>query len=184
MSLNLLWSSEFIVFALLAIVTLVSAYQMVVTRLITHAALFMALSFTSVAGIFLLLQAEFVAAIQVLVYAGAITTMVIFAIMLSGLKDIRADQGRPVRHWARSNVFVLVVGAIFGAFMSFIYYTAGLPNGSPSVRLGTPEHFGTVQDIGTALFTTYVVPFELASILLLIAMVGAIILTAKEVDQQ
>lgn len=178
MTLNLLWSSDFIIFALLSIVTLVSAYQMVITRLITHAALFMALSFTAVAGIFLLLQAEFVAAIQVLIYAGAITTMVIFAIMLSGLKDIRAEQGKPVRHWARSNLFVLVVGAIFGAFMSYVYYTAQLPAAAPILSLGT------VQDIGASLFTTYVVPFELASILLLTAMVGAIILTAKEADTE
>lgn len=178
MSLNLLTSSDFILFALLSIVTLVSAWKMVTTSLITHAALFMALSFTAVAGVFLLMQAEFVAAIQVLIYAGAITTMVIFAIMLSGLKDIRSEQGRPVRHWARSNAFVLVLGAVFGAFMSYIYYMAKLPP-DPA-----PQNLAKVEDIGGALFTTYAVPFEVASVLLLIAMVGAIILTAKEVDQQ
>lgn len=173
---SLLWSSDFIVFASLSIVTLVSAYQMVTTRLITHAALFMALSFTAVAGVFLLLQAEFVAAIQILIYAGAITTMVIFAIMLSGLKDIKAEAGQSKNRWTKSDPAVMVVGAIFATFMSYIYVIAGLPKADPEPT------FATVEAIGTALFTTYIVPFELASVLLLIAMVGAIILTAKEAE--
>lgn len=173
-----LTSGEFIVFAILAIVTLVSAYRMVASRLITHAALFMALSFTAVAGVFLLMQAEFVAAIQILVYTGAITTMVIFAIMLSGLKDIRSDANKNVRTWTRSNPFVFVVGAIFAVFMTYVYVISKLPEAAESQ--GTV----TVDVIGTSLFTTYAIPFEAASILLLIAMVGAIILTAKEVDQQ
>lgn len=177
MTLNLLWSGEFIIFALLAITALVSSYQMVVTRLITHAALFMALSFTAVGGIFLLLQAEFVAAIQVLVYVGAITTMVIFAIMLSGLRDIKAEKTR-TQTWKRSGPVVIVVGAIFAAFMSYIYYAANLPPARP------PAALATVEAIGLSLFTTYVVPFEIASVLLLIAMVGAIILTAKEAEQE
>jgi len=176
MELNLLWSSDFIVFASLSIVTLVSAYQMVTTRLITHAALFMALSFTAVAGVFLLLQAEFVAAIQILIYAGAITTMVIFAIMLSGLKDIKADAGQSKKRWVKSDPAVIVVGAVFASFMTYLYIIADLPG-----ALEYPT-FATVESIGSALFTTYIVPFELASVLLLIAMVGAIILTAKEAE--
>ncbi len=176
MTVDLLFTSDFLLFALLSIVTLVSTYRMVVSRLITHAALFMALSFTAVAGIFLLLQAEFVAAIQVLVYAGAITTMVIFAIMLSGLKDIKAEAGQKRRLWAKSDPFVIVVGAVFAAFMSYVYYAANLPAATSTLPMAT------VQDIGMSLFSHYVIPFEIASVLLLIAMVGAIILTAKEVE--
>jgi NADH:ubiquinone oxidoreductase subunit 6 (subunit J) len=168
-------SGQFWTFIILAVVTLVSTYRMVTAALITHAALFMALSFTAVAGIFLLLQAEFIAAIQVLVYAGAITTMVIFAIMLSGLRDIKQQQRERVTLW-RSNPFVLVVGAIFAAFMLYLYSTANLPAG------GGERSVVTVKAIGTDLFTTYVIPFEIASILLLIAMIGAIILTAKEAE--
>lgn len=178
MDLNLLMSGEFIIFALLAIVTLVSTYQMVTVRLITHAALFMALSFTAVAGIFLLLQAEFVAAIQVLIYAGAITTMVIFAIMLSGLRDIKAEQAARTPRFTKSAPFVLVVGVVFAAFMSYLYYAANLPGARAA------ESITTVQEIGLSMFTKYVIPFEIASVLLLIAMVGAIILTAKEVEQE
>lgn len=175
MSGNLLMSGQFWAFAILAIVALVSTYRMVVVPLITHAALFMALSFTAVAGIFLLMQAEFVAAIQVLVYAGAITTMVIFAIMLSGLRDIKSERKQKVKAWA-ANPVVFIVGLIFAAFMSYLYYAAGLPTQYQESSLAT------VRTIGEELFTTYMVPFEVASILLLIAMVGAIILTAKEAE--
>lgn len=175
---NFLLTGEFFAFAILAIVTLVSAYQMVVTRLITHSALFMALSFTSVAGVFLLLQAEFVAAIQILVYTGAITTMVIFAIMLSGLRDIKAERGAKKTSWTRRDPVVLVVGSIFAAFMCYLYTAANLE------AAYAPRSLATVESIGLSLFTTYVIPFEIASVLLLIAMVGAIILTAKEVEQE
>lgn len=174
MTTDLLMSGQFWTFIILAVVTLFSTYRMVSSPLITHAALFMALSFTAVAGIFLMLQAEFVAAIQVLIYAGAITTMVIFAIMLSGIGDIRAEQ-KAKRVW-KTSPFVVVVGAVFAAFMLFLYSTANLPAANSTI----PQ--ATVADIGMSLFTTYVIPFEVASILLLIAMVGAIILTAKEAE--
>lgn len=177
MTLDLLLSGEFIVFAILAIVTLVSAYRMVVTPLITHAALFMALSFTAVAGVFLMLQAEFVAAIQILIYAGAITTMVIFAIMLSGLRDIKGERTKK-RAWVKADPLVMVVGALFATFMTYIYYAANMPPAFP------PQALATVEAIGLSLFTRYVIPFEIASVLLLVAMVGAIILTAKEAEQE
>ncbi|MFZ5826913.1 MAG: NADH-quinone oxidoreductase subunit J [Bacillota bacterium] len=176
MTQDLLMSGQFWTFIILAVVTLVSTYRMVAAPLITHAALFMALSFTAVAGIFLMLQAEFVAAIQVLIYAGAITTMVIFAIMLSGLRDIKADMAKKkVRVW-QSNPIVMVVGAVFAAFMLYLYYAANLPASA------APHSVVNVEAIGMELFTTYVIPFEVASVLLLIAMVGAIILTAKEAE--
>jgi len=172
---EILTSGQFWTFAILAVVTLVSTYRMVSTPLITHAALFMALSFTSVAGIFLMLQAEFIAAIQILIYTGAITTMVIFAIMLSGLRDIKRDPKQRVRTW-KSNPAVIVVGSVFAAFMLYLYYAANLPAAAAA------EPAARVRDIGQSLFTTYVLPFEIASILLLIAMIGAIILTAKEAE--
>lgn len=166
-----------IVFLFLAVVTLVSAYQVVTARLITHAALFMTLSFTSVAGIFLMLQSEFIAAVQVLVYAGAITTMVLFAIMLSEIRDIKVnDTGSKVRRFLKSGPVAFVAGLVFATFMVYLYIAAQLPPAFPAAGpIGAEE-------IGAMLFTTFVVPFEIASILLLIAMIGAIILTAKEME--
>jgi NADH-quinone oxidoreductase subunit J len=175
-TMEVLTSGEFIIFALLSIVALASTYQMVAVRLITHAALFMTLTFTAVAGIFLLLQAEFVAGLQVLIYSGAITTMVIFAIMLSGLKDIKAEAGTKGRGWSKSNPMLMIVGLIFATFMCYLYAAANLPKAAEAPVIAK------VKDIGLSLFSTYVIPFEVASILLLIAMVGAIILTAKEAE--
>lgn len=176
MTMEMLTSGEFIIFALLSIVALVSTYQMVSVRLITHAALFMTLTFTAVAGIFLVLQAEFVAGLQVLIYSGAITTMVIFAIMLSGLKDIKAEMASKKTTWIVSNPLVFVVGLVFAVYMCYLYAAANLPKATEATALAK------VKDIGLSLFSTYVIPFEVASILLLIAMVGAIILTAKEAE--
>lgn len=165
-------------FVILALVALVAAYKVVTARLITHAALWMALSFTAVAGVFLMMQQEFVAALQVLIYAGAITTMVIFAIMLSEIREIKVEGGGGVRTWLRRSApLAVVVGLIFAAFMTYLYSAAGLKPDAKQVA-GTL----TVREIGGVLFTRFTVPFEVASIILLIAMIGAIILTAKETE--
>lgn len=172
-------TTQHLTFYMLALVTLVSAYRIVTARLITHAALWMALSFTAVSGVFLLLQQEFIAALQVLIYAGAITTMVLFAIMLSELREVRPGGKGGARVWLRASApLAVVAGAVFAAFMSYVYYAAGLPDAKPM----RPMEYPTVERIGEDLMTRFVVPFEIASILLLIAMIGAIILTAKEVE--
>lgn len=169
-------SIQAFVFYALALVTLVAAFMVVRARLITHAALWMALSFTSVAGIFLMEQSEFVAAIQVLIYAGAITTMVIFAIMLSEIRDIKvAGKQSKVRTVVRGSATVaFLVAGLFAAGMIYLYVQAGMKESLDKV---IPY---STQALGQELFTTYSIPFEVASILLLVAMVGAIILTAKE----
>jgi NADH-quinone oxidoreductase subunit J len=172
----LLWvtDSQRVIFALLAGTTLLAVWRMIVARLITHAALFMALSFTSVAGIFLLFQSEFIAAIQVLVYAGAITTMVLFAIMLSEIKEVRGTEASRVQLWIRSGPVAFAAGGSFAAFMIYLYIAAGLPDAQMS--------FGPIgaREVGRELFTIFVVPFELASVLLLVAVIGAIILTQQQ----
>lgn len=169
-------SPQAIVFYFLALTTLFAAFMMVRVRLITHAALFMALSFTAVAGIFLMEQAEFIAAIQILIYAGAITTMVIFAIMLSEIRDIKVESktSRVRTVVGGSSVLAVLVGAVFAAGMIYLYVQAGMKE-----SLANPVPYKT-EVLGKELFTTYSIPFEVASILLLVAMVGAIILTAKE----
>lgn len=168
------------VFLVLAAITVVSAIRVVTAPLITHAALFMALSFVAVAGIFVQLQADFLAAAQVLVYAGAITTMVIFAIMLSDIREVRMPEkeaGWLRAVFSRRFAFLPVAAAIgFTAVMYWIYSRAEWPL-SQSAPLP-----GTVAAIGAQLFDPqgYVIPFEAASLVLLVAMIGAIILTAKE----
>lgn len=168
---------QYATFFALAAITLVAAYRVVTARLITHAALWMALSFTAVSGVFLMLQQEFVAALQVLIYAGAITTMVIFAIMLSEIREVRPDAGG-ARGWLRRSAPLAVfVGLLFAAFMSCLYYVTAIPKEAVAAAGPLP-----VRQVGAELFTRFTIPFEVASILLLMAMIGAIILTAKETE--
>lgn len=173
-------SPQKVIFLILAAITVVSAIRVVTVPLITHAALFMALTFVAVAGVFIQLQADFLAAAQVLVYAGAITTMVIFAVMLSDIREVRTpEKGLGFWRVAFSKPFGLipVVAAIgFTAAMYWVYSRAKWPL---SKEIPVPS---TVQAIGSQLFDPngFVIPFEVASLILLVAMVGAIILTAKE----
>jgi len=171
-----------IVFAVLAGAAVFGAYKVVTSEAITHAALFLAFTFVAVAGVFLLLRADFLAAIQVLVYAGAVMTVIIFAIMLSEMRQLRPD--KPPRsmleRWRRAfasrywGYFPLVVSLGLIALTLVVILQVNW-----STMASTVE--GTVtQAIGRELFSTYVVPFEVASLILLIAMIGAIVLTRKE----
>jgi NADH:ubiquinone oxidoreductase subunit 6 (subunit J) len=174
-------------FGLLALITLVAAYEVVTSRLITHAAFFLALAFVAIAGLFLLLGAEFLAVVQVLVYAGAITVMIIFAIMMSQVGEIRfGEEGRPPfvrRLWLKLvssqwGLLPLASALVFALAMFVVYARA-----TWTVRLLQTDRVGTVPNltaIGAELFSTYAVPFEVASIILLVALIGAIVLTAKE----
>ncbi len=156
---------------------LVSAWKVVTCRLITHSALYLALAFVGVAGIFLLLAADFLAAVQVLVYVGAIITMIIFAIMLSNIRDIK-DTGE-AGGWFGAftspqwGLLPLVVAVGFVLIMISLYGRGGWPL---KASLAQPS---TVA-IGREMFTTYLIPFELASVILLAAMVGAIIISMRE----
>lgn len=170
-------------FLVLAGITLWSGYMVVAARLITHAAFYMALSFVSVAGIFILLNAEFLAAAQVLIYAGAVATIIIFAIMLSNIHDIRTEDDCPpgiIQRLSlnlkseRLGILPVALGVLFGLAMAYLYLKAGW------TTTAKPVFTNTTATIGQELFTTYAVPFEVASLLLLVAMVGAIILTIKE----
>lgn len=175
-------STQTLIFLILAAITAVSAIRVVTTGLITHAALFLALGFTSVAGIFLQLNADFLAAAQVLIYVGAITTMIIFAIMLSDIREIKAFEGKSTwerfkkqwlsRQWG---VWPVLVGIVFSAVMFWLYAQSAF-----QVSKDAPPD-ATTSLIGQQLFSTYALPFEVASLVLLVAMIGAIILTAKEV---
>jgi len=171
-----------IIFGLLAVLALFGAYKVVTSEIITHAALFLAFTFVSVAGLFLLLRADFLAAIQVLIYAGAVMTVVIFAIMLSEMRQITPQE--PPRtlweRWRRALVSpywgylpLLVAGGLV-AFTLVVLVQVEWPVVTGAVA-------GPVtQAIGRELFSTFVIPFEVASLILLIAMVGAIILTKRE----
>ncbi len=158
-----------ILFVLMAIVIVVTSIGVVASRNPVRSALNLVANFFALAVLYLFLYAQFVAAVQIIVYAGAIMVLFLFTIMLLNLGSPAelADRGeikRPIT-WGLALLFVIVLaGGVFA-------------------RLGEaqPAHddMGTVQMVGKFLFTDWVYPFELTSILLLIAIVGAIVMAKR-----
>jgi len=148
-----------------------SAVMVVTRRNPVHSAVYLVLAFLSMAGIFVLLEAEFVAAVQVLVYAGGIMVLFLFVVLLVGLHRLEG----PVRTWqalagvGATALVVLMVQSAVGDWQMEI-----AANGDVLREGG-----GNLQAVGRLLYTTYLLPFELASILLLVAMVGAVVLALR-----
>ena len=143
--------------------TLGGAVGVVGTRNIVHAALFLLASLMGVAGIYLLVFAEFLALVQVLIYGGAIVIVVLFALMLTRLQEFRGPMEN--RQWPLA---ALVAVALFGIIAAAVT-RVGVPAGAQ--RQG-PD----VQTLGQSLFTQWAIPFEVASVLLLVALIGAIVI--------
>ncbi len=162
-------------FFLLAGITLYSAYRVIVDETITHAALYLAVAFVGIAGFYVLLGAEFLAAVQVLVYAGAVMTVMVFAIMLSDMREIRGMKLSLVGKLTSPRWGMLPGLIAVGLALLLLAAFGG------SALLPGPEgRAATLSELAKGLLTTYLVPFEVASVLLLAAMVGAIILNKRE----
>ncbi|MDC0160093.1 NADH-quinone oxidoreductase subunit J [Gemmatimonadales bacterium] len=140
--------------------------------------LFMVVTLGAMAGIFVLLEAHFLAAIQIIVYAGAIMVLFLFVIMLLNLGH---DYKKDLKGGAFAVMSFAVTGGIAGLMAQQIGVT-GIEDGvgGASIDALIAEH-GAVGAIATELYTTYVVPFEITGILLLVAIVGALVLAKKEV---
>ena len=169
---------ELIFFILFGGVAVGTSAYVVIARSPINSALSLIATFLSLAGIYVLLNAHFLAVIQVLVYAGAIMVLFLFVIMLLNLRD--EDLGD-----ARFNFFK-VLGALLslGLLAKLIHFFVAGPSPvpGPGTRLITsnisPE-WGGINSVGTKLFTDYLLPFEVISILLLVAMIGALMIAKK-----
>jgi NADH:ubiquinone oxidoreductase subunit 6 (subunit J) len=152
----------------------------------------MVLAFTGVAGVFILLGADFLAASQVLIYVGAIAIMFLFAIMVSDLKELSDNPaGRGAEAAARleegagrppRGPWIVLSGLVAAGFAGLVLAAFGRSGLSP-VRIAAAAGEPTTAPIGKALFTTFLAPFEVASIVLLAALVGAIVIAAREDDK-
>ena len=150
---------------------LLGAVAVVTTRNVVHAALFLLIALTGVAGAFVLLYAEFLALVQVLIYGGAITIVILFALMLtrSGEYEASGENRRwPFAAAVSLGLFVLLAGA----FIS----DSGRYNSSQRSAID-------VEELGTALFELWAVPFEIASIVLLVALIGAVVIGRASPDE-
>jgi len=133
-------------------------------------AMFLVLTIVSMAGLFVLLHAFFLAAVQVLVYAGAVMVLFLFVIMLLDPKE---------EHRRGINRFGIVAGIVSGGAVGAIFLKAVLAT-NPGANLASPTVEGATKPLGQMLFTDYLLPFEILSVLLLVAIVGVILLSKKD----
>lgn len=161
---------EAVLFWIMAGVAIVSGLLTITRRQPVHSALAFLTTLLSLAVLFLLLNAQFVAVMQIIVYAGAILVLFLFVIMLL---HAQSGEGSQLKLRFQGPLAIVLALMLFGG-LSYLIVNAAL--GQPQVT--SPA--GTVQAVGTTLFAHFVLPFEVASVLLLIGIIGAVVLTAKE----
>ena len=152
-----------------------SALLVVTRRNPIVAAIYIIVNFFCLAGIYLTLHAQFIAVVQILVYAGAIMVLFVFVIMLLNLGDERSL--RDGFSWKK----VVAGGFGFGVLMELVYIFM-IPRGTQTIEMTRATEIGTVEAIGRVLFTRFLFPFEVTSLLLTAAIVGAIVLAKKNLD--
>lgn len=171
-------SGELILFLVLAVIAIVTALSMLLNRNAVYSALFLVLNFVTVAIFYLLLGAPFIAMAQITVYAGAIMVLFLFVIMLLGAEAI---PGRP--SW-RKFAFPVALAGILAVETVYILLTRARPEGTVLPPEATVNTMDNLRALGASLFGEYLLPFEVTSVLLLVAMIGAIVLTRKEKGEQ
>ncbi len=160
-----------ILFVVLAVVAIATALGMLLSRHAVYSALFLVLNFGTVAIFYILLNAPFIALSQVTVYAGAIMVLFLFVIMLLGTEVLPPTRTLP---WQRP--LAIILAAVLVAEAAYLVFFRAAPTGAIAAPV---QSFGSPQQVGTSLFQSFLLPFEITSVLLLIGMVGAIILTQK-----
>jgi NADH-quinone oxidoreductase subunit J len=168
-------------FFLFAIVGVISAVMVVTNRNVFHAALFLLLTFFCVGATYVTLRAELLAAIQVLVYAGAVMVLFLFAILI-----VNVPRSLRLQQWNSQSSLAVILAGLTGLWM--IIVTAKVFGKLTLPATAATEPLGTPTAVGRLVFSDYILPFELASLVLLAAMVGAIYLarsaaTAEEETQ-
>ena len=159
---------EELIFYFIAALTVAGALGVVLARNVVHSALFLIVALIAVAAVFILMTAEFLAIVQVLVYGGAVTILILFAMMVTRAKELSGPLEGPQRPFAALAAAVFMVTSII-AIVSTEW-----PNETeePTVI--------SINQIGDSLFSTWAVPFEIASLVLTVALIGAIILARSE----
>ena len=173
---------EAFAFYLLATLILGLGIMVITARSAVHSVLFLVLNFLLVAVLYVTLGAQFVAVIQVLVYAGGIVVLYLFVVMLVSLKrtpELRSDDRRI------GVPGVILAGVVLAELIGIVWYTSAR-DGAPaaqaaagSMPAGLSDPMLNTEQVGWVLYTEYLIPFELASMLLLVAMIGAIVLAKK-----
>jgi NADH-quinone oxidoreductase subunit J len=162
-----------VAFLVLAVAAVASAVGVVTSRNIFYSALLLIASLFMVAGFYVLLQAPFLAAVQVLVYVGAIAILIVFAVMLT-----EGMMSKTARSWNEQWWVALLVALCLAAVLLYVVVTA-----TWQVSSAAPPA-DAIAALGQTLMSTYVLPFEVASVLLLMALIGAIIIAREEREEK
>jgi NADH-quinone oxidoreductase subunit J len=164
-----------IIFLYFALVIIVSALLTITRRNPVHSIMFMLLLFFHIAGVFVLLHAEFIAAVQLIVYAGAILILYLFVVMLLNV-DKESSAARANRFWP----WMIAFGVLIAGEIMLLISRGSFPAEAdqPALLAGTG-----VKELGTVLYQKYLVPFEIASVILLVGLVGAVMLAKKNVKE-
>ncbi len=173
---------ESLLFIVMSLITIVCALCVVFQKNPIYSAVFLIQTMVSLAVLYVLLHAQFVAAVQVMVYAGAIMVIFVFVIMLLNLnkEDLKGDRDKLKMQKPAAIILGLVLIAMIGIIMTRTVFQGTQGEYTPEVM----NQIGNTQLVGKMLFTKYVLPFEIASILLFAAIVGAIVLAKKQIIKE
>ncbi|WP_108668869.1 NADH-quinone oxidoreductase subunit J [Peribacillus acanthi] len=166
-------SGEFLAFISLSLVAVLGGILLINLTKVVHMVIALVFTFISVAGIYVMLSAEFVAVVQILIYSGAITIIMLFGIMLTKHDDESVEKTGMIR---KLLLMLGIAGFAFAVYMGI--YDLDIP------AQQTALHENNTEQIGVALYSKYVIPFELTSVILLVALVGAIVLAKKDEPEE
>ena len=168
-------SSDLIVFLILSLVAIATALGMLFSKNAVYSALFLVLNFVTVAIFYLLLGAPFIAMAQITVYAGAIMVLFLFVIMLLGAESLAPTNSLP---WQKPMAILLsVILGVEAVYLLLNRAGSNLAVAAPDASLNSMD---SLREMAMSLFNNFLLPFEVTSILLLVAMMGAIVLTRQE----
>ena len=162
-----------ILFYVLSALTVLSALLMVFSKSAVHSILFLIITFFCISGHYILLNAQFLAIVNIIVYAGAIMVLFLFVVMLMNLNNEKKSFGTPAKLLAATLVCALFIALTVGIMFGQKEAT------TQAVQLYEGE-IGLINNLGQLLYSEYVLPFELSSILFISAMIGAVILSKKD----
>lgn len=165
-----------LVFIILSIIAVAAAVAMLLSRNTVYSALFLVLNFIAIGVIYLIMGAPFIALAQITVYAGSIMVLFLFVIMILGAERLKEQE--PLK-WQRPLAIILALALVLeGAYALYTRIGVQASTITPSAALADPE------TIGFALFTKYSLPFEVTSIILLVAAIGAVVLTRVKTKEE
>jgi NADH-quinone oxidoreductase subunit J len=163
---------EMVLFFILAIVAVAAGVGVIAQRSAVRSALFLLVNFCCLAGLYLLLNAQFVALVQVIIYAGAVVVLFLFILMLLGIEQAEESPDLRRYQWIAG----LLLGALFLAGIIWAFVLAA------TEWAGALVPTDNIREIGAAMLTDFAIPFELASIVLLVAIIGAVVLAKKRLE--